>query len=91
MKGRSSGALEFTRIGADGSLASRTTCHAITDAILRAMGSDPYAYEKQKFAEATREQRAEMADASCKDRLRTSLLSPRTPRGNREGSGARAS
>lgn len=44
------------------------------DVIYAALGEDPYLYEKMKFAAATRELRAQMADAACKERLSDSVL-----------------
>jgi hypothetical protein len=46
----------------------------LTDAIMRAYGEDPYRYEKHKVMEATREQRAVMAEHARRERLRQAVL-----------------
>ncbi|MBI2375831.1 MAG: hypothetical protein HYV07_17695 [Deltaproteobacteria bacterium] len=47
------------------------------DAILRALGDDPYGYEKQKLAHATREDRQRLSRAACAEDLRESLVDAR--------------
>jgi hypothetical protein len=44
-----------------------------TDVLLSAGGDDPYAYEKRKFLDATREERLVMARIACGERLAASL------------------
>jgi hypothetical protein len=45
----------------------------LTDALMRAHGEDPYRYEKQRFMERTRDERAQMAVADRSDRLRDAV------------------
>ncbi len=55
-----------------------STTFDITDMIMRAIGNDPYAYEKLKLLDETREARAEMARADRGVRLHDALA--RLPR-----------
>jgi hypothetical protein len=45
----------------------------LTDELMRALGQDPYRYQKQKFLEATFERRAQMAEEDRKETLRQAL------------------
>lgn len=54
------------------------TTFDITDMIMRAIGNDPYAYEKLKLLDRTREARAQMALADRRERLHDALA--RLPR-----------
>jgi hypothetical protein len=50
----------------------------LTDALMRAHGEDPYRYEKQRFMEATRDERAGMAVTDRSERLHDAVA--RMPR-----------
>src|SRR5262249_7349792 len=39
----------------------------VNDTLLRALGEDPYAYEKRKFLAETKELRGHMAEVACKE------------------------
>jgi hypothetical protein len=45
----------------------------LNDALIGAAGSDPYAYEKRKALHATKELRAELAEAACRERLASAV------------------
>ncbi len=45
----------------------------LNDLILRALGDDPYAFDKRKLAQATAPARDAMARAACKEDLREAL------------------
>lgn len=65
---------DIADLGADAPMLVYRFGPDLNDEILRLFGDDPYAYDKRRFMEQTRDARLRLAIAACKERLDRAVL-----------------